>query len=124
MTRRVVRVSVPQILEYDVVFEDGEPIFVGAVIRRAASKSGPNAGKTVDTHRTSWDGRGGPKSSLVDDLISQAAEALRGEIPPPDRPMPSLVDRPFFERVIGSPHESSRQQIMRARYGGKFSWGP
>lgn len=59
MDRRVVRVRVPSFVDYDVVFDDGRPVFVGAVIRREASARGPNAGQWIDVHRTNWDGRRG-----------------------------------------------------------------
>jgi hypothetical protein len=38
VNQRVVRVQIP---EYDVVFDDGAPIYVGAVIRKRASMNGP-----------------------------------------------------------------------------------
>lgn len=64
MDRRVVRVRVPSVVEYDVVIDDGRPVFVGAVIRREASRQGPDAGKWIDTHRTTWDGRGGRSDGI------------------------------------------------------------
>lgn len=114
MDRRVVRVRVPTVTEYDVVFEDGKPIFVGAVINRPASAKGPDAGRWIDTHRMTWDGRGGakpihphPKSGqplgLSGKVIAQAVRQL--SLDPSigrDARIPNQLGRPF--RGVRVPH--------------------
>lgn len=107
MDHRVIRVSIPTVTEYDVVFQDGKPVFVGAVIRRPSSVTGPDAGQWVDTHRTTWDGRGGaepihrhPKTrqplGLSSKIIDMAARLLaRSPDEGRDRKIPNQLGRPF-----------------------------
>lgn len=111
MSRRVVRVRVPVVHEYDVVFDDGQPLFIGAVIRREASKAGPNAGKIVDTHRTTWDGRKsgadylfykGRPLGLSGELVQAALEVIERD---PDVGLnqegPAQLSRPYKPVQVG-----------------------
>ncbi len=107
MGHHVVRVKVPTVTEYDVVFDGDRPIFIGAVIRREASAKGPDAGKWVDTHRTTWDGRNGaapihchPQSGAPLGLSSQVIDkAMRILAIAPntgrDAKLPNQLSRPF-----------------------------
>ena len=107
MERRVVRVTVPTVTEYDVVFEEGRPLFVGAVIPREASATGPDAGKVVDTHRTTWDGRDGREAIFrhpqtgeplgLHSRVIRQAQLLLASDPSLglDRKAPNQLGRPF-----------------------------
>lgn len=112
MARRVVRVQIPHVYEYDVVFDDEVPVYIGTVIKREASKKGPNRGKVIDTHRTNWDGRAhqgavqdlfrfvAPESPGNSGYIAMAAlEALHSRDPTSDPVLPAAVSRPY-KRVI------------------------
>lgn len=115
MDRRVVRVSVPTVTEYDVVFEDGRPIFVGAVIRREASAKGPDAGKWVDTHRMTWDGRGGAEPVL---RHPQSGEPVGLSSKLIDQAMRTLAQSPDEGRGVKPPNQLSRPfERVRPRHG-------
>jgi hypothetical protein len=111
MTQRVVRVRVPVVHEYDVVFEDGRPLFVGAVIPREASKKGPNAGKIVETHRTTWDGRGGGAEYLFHEgrPLGLSGELVEAAMKAMDRDpeagsagrVPAQLGRPYKKVQVG-----------------------
>jgi hypothetical protein len=114
MARQVVRVRVPVVKTYDVVFDDGEPVYVGAVIRRSASRTRPKAGWIVDTHRTAWDARGtGSRDSVAPVLKSAAAQLACGA--GVIGSAPSLVDQAHAPRIVGRPAESSARAIHRLR---------
>ena len=112
MSRRVVRVQMPVVHEYDVVFDDGRPIYIGAVIRREASASGPNAGKVVETHRTTWDCRGDPWGVRAEQVLRAAMALLTEEPNPPERAIPAHVDRAFRPKTIGRPMVSAAAQMI------------
>jgi hypothetical protein len=114
MARQVVRVRVPVGRTYDVVFDDGEPVYVGAVIRRSASRTGPRAGQIVDTHRTAGDARGAARHDSVAPVLKSAAAQLAcgaGVI----GSARSLVDQAHAPRLVGRPAESSARSIQRLR---------
>jgi hypothetical protein len=115
MDRRVIRVSVPTVTEYDVVFEDDRPVFVGAVIRREASAKGPDAGKIVDTHRMTWDGRGGAEPMFrhpaTGEPLSLASKII-------DQAMQTLARSPDAGRGVKPPNQLSRPfERVRPRHG-------
>lgn len=116
MTRDVVRVRIPEVHEYDVVFEDGEAVFVGAVIRRPASKRGPKAGQVVDTHRTTWDARGSGYGSTADKIIRIAQADLAADTAIRPSATPAQVDRPHIPLIVGSPHNSPAAAIHQRRH--------
>lgn len=80
MDRRVIRIRVPSFADYDVVLDDGQPAFVGAVIRREASARGPNTGQWIDTHRTNWDGRRGGDDPIERHPQSGQALGTRSQV--------------------------------------------
>lgn len=123
MVRQIVRVQLKP-PEYDVVFEDGVPIYVGAVIPRPASVSGPDAGKIVDTHRTTWDARGHHLGHYS--LAQQAVTAAKRKLAQGDRSalrtrVPAAVERPYKEIIIGTPHPSTSAAIHRRRNAARVS---
>lgn len=107
MDRRVVRVEFTHTYEYDVVFDDGVPSYVGAVIKRPASVSGPRAGKIIDTHRTNWDGRDCPEAGKrllaepawgspghTATIVQRAAAYLSEQDSAADPAVPAMATRP------------------------------
>ena len=119
MSRRVVRVRLPKVYEYDVVFEDGEPVYVGAVITRPSAVGGPHQGALIDTHRTTWDVRGHElvNQSLAGQAVALAADVLAdpGARPEADPPVPVHVGRPFEVKIHGRPSGGYAEGVHRMR---------
>jgi hypothetical protein len=114
LARQVVRVRVRFVRTYEVVFDDGEPVYVGAVTRRSASRTWPKAGQIVDTHRTARDARGTGRHDSAAPVLKSAAAQLAcgaGVI----GSAPSLVDQAHAPRIVGRPAESSARAIQRLR---------
>ena len=115
MTRHVVRVRMPIVKEYDVVFDDGTPVFVGAVIKRQASASGPHAGEIIDTHRTIWDVRGSGSLFGVRDIVHEAATQLVAGSGIASTKIPTQLDKPHEEKIVGRPLDWQMKAIHRKR---------
>ncbi len=117
MARLVVRVRIPEVRVYDVVFDDGAPIFVGAVIPRPAGARDPQAGQLVDRHRTTWDARGSGSWWSVQAIVAQAQDQLTTAPAAPDLKLPAQVDRAHSERLVGRPHDAHARAVHRRRAG-------
>lgn len=121
MTTRVIRVTVPTVKAYDIVIEEGRPVFVGAVIPREASATGPDAGKVIDSHRPLWDARHGGRMEnhfhqgrpfgQVGRLMAEALQ-IAGQDPAAGegRRLPAQLGRPPKAFTVGRPMRDPRSR--------------
>jgi len=121
MATQVVRVTVPVVKQYDIVIEDGRPVFVGAVIPREASATGPDAGKIVDSHRPLWDARHGGSAEnhfsngrpfgQVGTLMAEALRIIqRDPTVGAERRLPAQLGRPPTNFTVGRPMKDPKSR--------------